>query len=440
MAELRTAVTYCANGGDEHEIEWGVDVKGEAPSAALGLFDEGHPALDLFTIAGTCFVVDRCVPRPDSRNWRYAESEWGRDLSLRIPVQDQEFWSLQRPLLQRLLAWLTADRWSVEFTQARGSMRQASLPLHSGEGWTALFSGGLDSTAGITRRLGQHPRQSHRLVSVVTNNRMLGQQRDLFDRLYEHNAGLGWFPFHLHLSSANTDTKRKPAENTARTRGLVFLSAGLVTAIAHNDNTLEVYENGTGAINLMCTRGQVGAQAAKAVHPRTLQLMQRLATEVTGAPFTIRNPFAHTTKAQMLCSTPTEYTDALNRSVSCDTAFTHGEAQPCDWCTSCVLRRQAMAAARRPVSPPTGTPPYSKRDHTNAMVWQVARLRHAFAEGPSWQRLVREFPDVLCLPGAARPEVQNELMELLQTYLGEWEAPGVAEAIGFDPSLLGFGV
>lgn len=66
------------------------------------------------------------------------------------------------------------------------------------------------------------------------------------------------------------------------------------------------------------------------------------------------------------------------------------------------------------------------------MLWQVSRIRHAFAEGPSWQRLVAEFPDVLCVPGATRPEVQRDLMELLQTYLREWDVPGVAEAVGRD--------
>ncbi|MDS1270766.1 7-cyano-7-deazaguanine synthase [Lipingzhangella sp. LS1_29] len=435
----RATVRYRANNGPQRTVHWGADVQGVAPDLALGLLREGDPTPDLFEIAGACFAVDRAVPRPDPRNWRWGGSEWSRRLQLHIPVRQPEFWQEQRALLERLLTWLTDDDWSLEFTQGAPSYQQTAIrPPPEDEPHTLLFSGGLDSTAGLARLHAEHSRAPLRLASVVTNDRMRNQQKQALNSLYG-STHPDWFPFRLNLVGAKDDPSRAP-DSTARTRGFLFLSAGVTTALAHGGTNLDVYENGTGAVNLALSRGQVGAQAARAVHPRTLKLMSQLASRVLrhGAPslsprrFHITNPAADTTKAELICNVPEFAWPALHTSVSCDSAFTHGEGGHCGWCSSCVLRRQAMAVAGHVQAPPLGKPPQAKRDHTAAMLWQVGRLRHTFAGGPSWQRLLTEFPDVLCVPGATTPQVQRSLMRLLGAYLREWDQPGVAEAVGFD--------
>lgn len=125
--------------------------------------------------------------------------------------------------------------------------------------------------------------------------------------------------------------------------------------------------------------------------------MEQLARAITDDDdFKIVNRTFGLTKSQMVKQVPGDYDEALAPSVSCDTGFSHhegGEAPThCGGCTSCVLRRQALAAAERNIPTPARGVPQRKEEHLKLMAWQVARLHHVLRDGFDWTRMVREFP------------------------------------------------
>ena len=395
------------------------------PDLIIDHLDEHHLAADLWEIAAATFAVDRNLKRPALNEWHKGQ-EWHRSIEATIPVQNPAWWSQRSSDVENLLNWLTSDTWRLEFTQGKAIASTMSLLSNQDlgfEGRTALFSGGLDSVCGVIDDLESSNDPLH-AVSVSTNNRMESRQKHIFETLQRFNPRLrSWLPFKLQVRMDNT-------EDTARSRGFVFLTAGVLSAIARGTNTLRLYENGPGALNLALSRGQVGAQAAKAVHPKTLRYMERLARAVTDDPtFRIENRAFRLTKAQMVQRVPDRYDEALAASVSCDTGFSHHQsgdaAAHCGGCTSCVLRRQALAAAGRNISTPTRKAPLRKRDHQRLMTWQVARLNHVLREGLSWERMVREFPDLVCDPESFLPDRREVLLDLFQEYAKEWDLNAV---------------
>lgn len=421
-----TKVTFSSDlepGQQEFDQEGGI-LK-NIPALVRDYLDEDHLAADLWAIATTAFAIDRNLRRPALNTWHRGQ-EWHREIRATIPVQNPQWWSPHLSEVATLLDWLTADTWRLDVTQGRPLSATAALgdsEFFGFTGRTALFSGGLDSVSGIIDDLETSGQPLH-AVSVSTNTRMEKLQRYIFREVQELNPGLrSWLPFKLQVRLDNT-------ESTARSRGFVFLTAGVLSAIARRTNALHLYENGPGALNLALSRGQVGAQSAKAVHPKTLRYMERLARTVIGdEEFRIDNSSFTRTKAQMIERVPPRYDSALAASVSCDTGFSHhggGEAH-CGACTSCVLRRQALAAAGRNIPTPTRGTPRNKRDHKKLMAWQVARLHHALRDGLSWERMVREFPDLVCDPDSFLPERREALLTLFEDYVREWGVQSVLE-------------
>lgn len=399
------------------------DVTADIPENVRRLLARNPLLADLWATAVTCFAVDQSLKRPPARAWRQGK-EWVRHIRVEVPVRNPRWWTEHIHLVEKLLAWLTADHWSLRFHQDPRPQSAGAEPLITPERIVALFSGGLDSVCGVIQDAGTR-KGPFRLVSVSTNSRMKNLQQWVVDELNASRPVFGFSSFRLHL---HVPTR----ESTARTRGFVFLTAGVATAIAEGLRELRLYENGPGALNLALSHGQVGTQAARAVHPKTLRYMEELASAVLGGDrFTIVNPCFAMTKAEMVAGVPEGYDPVLEATISCDTGFSHhggprGASHPhCGGCTSCVLRRQALAAAESSVTTPLRGTPQRKAEHRDLMAWQVARLRHAMREGLSWKRMVREFPDLVCDPESFRAERREELLNLFSRYAAEWDLPAV---------------
>ncbi|AFR08178.1 hypothetical protein VSQ78_05500 [Nocardiopsis alba] len=394
------------------------------PPIIIDFLDDHHLAADLWEIAVSVFAVDRNLRRPALNTWRQGR-EWHRSIAVTIPLHNPEWWTRRVSDVEALLDWLTGDTWSLRFAQGAPVMSDISFLSNRDiglEGHTVLFSGGLDSVCGVIDDLESSNDTLH-AVSVSTNSRMEKQQKDIFDTLRGFQRRLRtWSAFKLQVRLDNP-------EDTARSRGFVFLTAGVLSAIARGTNSLRLYENGPGALNLALSRGQVGAQVARAVHPKTLRSMERLARSITGvSDFRIENRTFTLTKARMVERVPHRYDEALAASVSCDTGFSHhqeGAPAHCGGCTSCVLRRQALAAAGRDIPTPARGTPRRKRDHRRLMMWQAARLNHVLREGLSWKRMVQEFPDLVCDPDSFLPQRREALLALFQEYAKEWDLDAV---------------
>jgi hypothetical protein len=113
--------------------------------------------LDLLHIAIGTYAVDRLV----RRRGHAGEEPATRSLDLRCAVHDLEFWS-QSSIAHSIvdtLQFLTDEDWGVSFepilSQAceTGHQYPLGLPKHYQPTRVALYSGGLDSAAGLANRL-----------------------------------------------------------------------------------------------------------------------------------------------------------------------------------------------------------------------------------------------------------------------------------------------
>jgi 7-cyano-7-deazaguanine synthase in queuosine biosynthesis len=338
-----------------------------------------------------------------------------------IPVRQPELWNAHTSSLTDLLGWLTDDTWILTFTP-RGD---SAGPLDVSQGFLfdlvpdgaapVLFSGGLDSGAGLAAYLAD---RSAVAVSVDTNNWMQHVQQRVLRELNAVSQH-GCVPLRYRVSARG---QRHAAESSQRSRGLLFLAAGIATAWTLRQDRLQVFENGIGAINLPYVRAQFGSQAPKAMHPKTLRMVLGLASAVSGRPFRIDAPGVTLTKAQLIRRAPAAADRALAGTVSCDTGFSArvpGRA-PCGSCTSCILRRQALhAAGKAHLDAGAGYrgSPLEESLGLRVMRWQEARLRDCLEQQDPWSALVLEFPEVL----DTAPLTPTEVVGLYRSYVQEWE-------------------
>jgi Queuosine biosynthesis protein QueC len=261
-------------------------------------------------------------------------------------------------------------------------------------------------------------------ISVETNGRMQHVQRQVLDSL-RVMSGRNCMPLSYRVSVGAASI-----ESSQRSRGLLFLGVGIATSWALRQDQLQVFENGIGAINLPYLRSQFGSQATRSMHPRTLRLIEDLASAVSLRPFRISAPALNETKAQAARKTPLAAGPALARTVSYDTGFSARAAGPCGTCTSCLLRRQALYAAGRTDLDAAASYRVSSPEDSftfQAMKWQVVRLRACLDRPEPWAGLVSEFPEVL----DTAPLAPAEVISLYRSYVREWEGlDGVSEIGG----------
>lgn len=417
-ASSSSAARFASNGSAPRPLLFGIDVtlSGQAVIRRLAreLPDE---AADLMEIAASIHAIDRLAPRPPDRR-RPEESMWTRSLWAEIPVREPDRWRQQAPRLVRLLHWLTDDHWDLEFCQLR--LGTGALDVQQGflfetvpsGASPVLFSGGLDSAAGLAAQLVHEDAVA---VSVHTNGWMWQVQRRVLAALNQASSR-HCMPLRYRISvSSGTETSQ-------RSRGFLFLAAGVATAWAVRQDQLRVFENGIGAINLPYLRSQQGSQASKSAHPATLASVQELATAVSGRSFLIEAPAMMMTKAELVRLAPLATRKALELTVSCDAGFSARvpEHRPCGACTSCLLRCQSLNAAGLANLIPADFPARRKDDwqfNVNAMCWQVTRLRACLESPEPWQRLICEFPELIDVAQLTKEEV----VRLYRAYVNEWD-------------------
>jgi hypothetical protein len=206
---------------------------------------------DLIDIALAVYTADRICSRRRSHADLY-HRQWTRNFHVNIPVRDPVLWSGDqlKEMLEGTLWWLTEDNWSFRFTARTRGWRtaelqsqllpsQPTLPLT-----VALFSGGLDSLAGICLEAVEAYRGALVLLSGSTSF----EARSLHHWLiHQVRCQTG----HEILSIPVTfRIKDRPAalreESTQRSRGFIFLILGAITALEAGGHDLQIYENGVG--------------------------------------------------------------------------------------------------------------------------------------------------------------------------------------------------
>ena len=254
---------------------------------------------DLLDIVMAVYAADRRSRRDFKRS-----ASGQRRISVRIALRNPDLWA-NREMAHKLgevLYWLSEDEWSLEFTGRQTAPSAAEsdrflFKLPPDPPITvSLFSGGLDSLAGLVAYAKEGSGGSRVLVSGYTHDRLAHQQRlqvDFIrsawrrDGLFKEAAGIR----HVAVPFGIRKPRGYREEPSQRTRALVFLVLGVATALQAGTDTLWVFENGIGALNLPLNETQLGIDNYRGVHPRSLMLAQDFLSLALDQPMHIRNPF-----------------------------------------------------------------------------------------------------------------------------------------------------
>ncbi len=88
------------------------------------------------------YCADKTVKRADTSD------AWTRTLNLVVPVSDVQLWNGAKATLVKALSFLSGDHWALEFVDDEDLVPGAD-PLLADYDGVSLFSGGLDSLAGV---------------------------------------------------------------------------------------------------------------------------------------------------------------------------------------------------------------------------------------------------------------------------------------------------
>lgn len=297
------------------------------------------PAPDLVRVAGAVHATDRLSPGhgPKTRGVQ-REIGWPRELHLRVAVDDPGRWNSRAGELTRVLGMLTDDRWSFEFTAdgPRSPLPRNMLPQEvPPEVEVALFSGGLDSLAGLL--LSGHP-----VVPVCACAD--GMAQSVQTRLLRAGRELGLVPFWVQ-GWAQLQRKapgRRPPEPTLRSRAFFFWALGAAVAAMLGRSRVSSFEPGPGALNLPLCEAQVGAQNTRAMHPALLAPLERLVSELPEWDVSFELPHFDKTKGELFQAVDSRLGPLVAKSFSCDEGARNGH---CGVCTSCVMRRIGLHAS-----------------------------------------------------------------------------------------------
>lgn len=304
---------------------------------------------DLLEIAGYIYAADRKVGRGNSDALEY--HSWAREFEIYIKVRDIEFWNTNeiKELLNEALCFMTGDRsYTFHFRKAKADFPTSIFDNEKFEIEcnnnlrVALFSGGLDSLAGIIESMETTDvdmclvsHQSGQPGVVKTQKVIYNELKKLYpNRLYHYKFRCGL-------------TKEQSKEETQRTRAFLYTSIAFALAKTNKHDKIYVYENGITSMNFAETQDQMNARASRTTHPKTLVLLERLFTKISGEKFEIINPFIFKTKTDVVVIIKeNNKLDLIDSTVSCSRTrnhppnFTH-----CGICSQCIDRVFACYAA-----------------------------------------------------------------------------------------------
>jgi 7-cyano-7-deazaguanine synthase in queuosine biosynthesis len=289
-------------------------------------------AYDALLVAAAAEFADRTQKR--------SAYIWEREFHLVIPVHEPDHWNNRRVVdtLQDALAFLTGDRWSVEFYKRNAppnQPRQGLLGINANVDAVIPFSNGLDSRAVAalkSQELGDKLVRI-RLGSKVQDDEGLSNQREAFTSV----------PYKVKVGERRT-------ESTARSRGFKFALISSLAAFLSGARQVIVPESGQGALGpALVPVGQAYEDFRS--HPLFTKRMEKFVKALFDYDVGFVFPRLWHTKAETLrafvdaCDPRSSWVGTWscwqqNRQVSVDHRRRH-----CGICAACMLRRLSVHAA-----------------------------------------------------------------------------------------------
>lgn len=324
----------------------------ETDAVAAPLLDDLPDVVaDALELAVYLYCADRLVRRGGSNAPRGMGSDWQRDFQFRIPVRQLEVWQKPRvhDALVEVLSFLSGDRFEFLFEQAR-----SPLPLEPYLGFSdrnaqvihpervVLFSGGLDSLAGVARDVvggnGSAILVTHHSASITIN-----LQNALAKAIGERTSRGQTFYAPVRVRRG----VEKPLEHSQRLRSFLFATLGMTYARMFGVKSVQFYENGVTSFNLPIAEHVLGTRASRTTHPRVLAGYDKFFSALLEDEVRFTNPFLWQTKSDIV-KTIAEFgcADLIALTTSCASVRNLSmTGVQCGICSQCVERRVAMAAA-----------------------------------------------------------------------------------------------
>jgi 7-cyano-7-deazaguanine synthase in queuosine biosynthesis len=346
-----------ADGKRWHLVPAGVDFRLDehsVPGVLLGML--GARELDLARVGMAVYVADRLERRSHGKPARGG----ARDLWLQVEVGDLDFWRSNEigSLVRLALRQLSGDEWDISFRSGGVVERTAPfLSLHDDPPDVCLYSGGLDSAAGLATWI----RARKRPVIAVTANHQPGQRHRVIDQLEAIGRHYRERVCPLVIRTTLAEPPRMSRQELSqRCRSFLFMSLGGAVASTVGSGGVQVFENGVGVMNLPLMNGMlVGPRATRACHPAFLHTMSELVSRVAERPIGFDLPFRHATKAEItralgqdgpIMTRPLGKDGPIELAASTVSCVHYplrieGGAKQCGTCPGCIGRRQAILAA-----------------------------------------------------------------------------------------------
>lgn len=307
---------------------------------------------DLLEIAGYIYAADRSISRGAIDSLEY--HNWARNLHFVLKVRDLKFWKQKSTskLLSEALLFVSGDN-KIDFTFVGGGKDIGQLNLFDAEGiipeknkkeTIALFSGGLDSLAGVLNIL-ETTNSDVILVSHRANHGTTNTQNGIHAKLEkDYPNRIKYYPFHCNLKGI-----RAP-EETQRTRIFLYSSIAFALAKIFNESEINIFENGITSINFSKRADLINARASRTTHPKTLFHLKNFFSHISEDTFQINHPFLFKTKTEIFQIIHAyKKHNYINSTVTCTKTFqkfnNNSSATHCGGCSQCIDRRFAAFAS-----------------------------------------------------------------------------------------------
>ncbi len=310
-----------------------------------------NSAIDLLNISLMVYYADRRIIRKDE------DDAWTRRIKLYIPVIELDKWNENKPLLEKMLSFLSGDLWEFEFRKREPNQKEECAKkgmlrhkMKYQPKAICMLSGGLDSFIGAIDILNDE-KDIWFVGHYGGGKGVIQYQNVLIEKLVTH-YNLSTKQFFKFFASPVKADKDELMEDTTRTRSFMFFAHAIILGSAiNNDITLYIPENGLISLNIPLTNTRLGSSSTRTTHPYYMKLLQQLLTNLE-IKVKLFNPYQFRTKGDMIakCKNPVFLERNISETMSCshpDLSRYKGDAHPshCGNCLPCIIRRASIEYA-----------------------------------------------------------------------------------------------
>lgn len=308
-------------------------------------------AIDLLYLSLAVYAADRLILRESG------EDAWSREIELYMPVLCVGKWTNCQSLVEKMLNFLTGDRWKIyfrgrELTEVEqiarkrwGKVTEKNMNISK----ICMFSGGLDSCIGALNLLCDNVDVADIVfVSHYGGGKGTKEYQEMLKKAFVKKFNLDESSFIQNYASVITK-KGVKKEDTTRSRSFMFFSHAIAYASAMGKEIeLIIPENGLISLNIPLAYTRTGTSSTRTTHPHYMKMLQELIAEL-GLQVKINNPFQFKTKGEMIleCKDRVFLQEILDKTMSCshpDVGRHQGlkTTMHCGYCLPCTIRRASI--------------------------------------------------------------------------------------------------